>query len=257
MVIENRLQRTLFICIALSAICFLFLMGCSGTPQEESINEEVADVATEAPRPTRTAEPTPTAIQQEQPSGQSSVLSGLISGNEEETEEEITPTQEPTVTPIPQFEPVEVSINLQQGDLSPWIELVPPPGWSISQGVDGYLVSRNPSQVPDNPFVLIRRWGNVVNVGDWVAYLPDGQEEPNSTVRIGLAGIEWEGVFITNADNSYRAFFAVNNDTLPSYTLLMYVPAPEGISLTREEMTAVWDRDASDLNTILRRLILS
>ncbi len=245
--------------IALTLLSLLILIGCGGTEDAPADNDTVV-APTTAPEPTVTPEPTEatTGEVESNSSSTSDVLSSLLAGNTNETEEtqaeEISP---PTATPIPQFEPVEVSINLQQGELSPWIEVIPPPGWFISQGVDGYILSRNPADIPNTPFVIIRRWGNVVNLGDWIAYLPDGQEEPSSAVRIGLAGLEWDGIFITNADNTYRAFFAVSNNSIPSYTVLMYIPSPGNQELTREEMLAVWERDADDLNSILRRLIIS
>ncbi|MEM7798933.1 MAG: hypothetical protein AAF633_07085, partial [Chloroflexota bacterium] len=87
-------------------------------------------------------------------------------------------------------------------------------------------------------------------------------EERDSNVTVRMGGFDWEGIFVTNAENSYRAFFAVNNDSIPAYTVLVYVPFPDDAvtatgTVTREDLTAYWETEVGDLNTILRRFLFS
>lgn len=233
------------------AMAVLFV-ACGG--EEEPAEDVTLD---EISIPTPTQRPTATPIPTNTPTP-------LPTNTPEASEEEIQAT-EAAVEELPDefIEPEFVSINFRQGTINDWVEIQPPPGWVVSAGLDGMMISERPSEIPNRPFALVRRWGNVVTVSDWVAYLPDGLEERNSNVDIRMGGYDWEGVFISTEDHSYRAFFAVSNETLPAYTVLVYVPmtpedlAEEETGYSRQSLLAKWDLQAGELNTILRRFLFS
>ncbi|MFK7800742.1 MAG: hypothetical protein AB8G95_03835 [Anaerolineae bacterium] len=247
--------------VTLSLVLALFLAACGGS--EPDLPPEIENISlptptkrpTTTPVPTASPFPTSTPIPANNESGEAEAGTGnetIIGGQTTEPAEEL---------PEEFVEPEFVSINFRQQTINDWVEVVPPPGWIVSAGLDGLMMSQDPARVPDVPFALVRRWGNVVSVNDWVAYLPDAAEERNSNVTIRMGGYDWEGVFLTTADNSYRAFFAVSNDTLPTYTIMVFVPLdpntqPEG-GFTREALLEKWDSSASELNTILRRFLFS
>lgn len=252
--------------VTLSLMLAIFLAACGGS--EPGLPPEIEDISLPTPtkRPTTTPVPTASPFPTSTPS---SGNSGEGTGNNNEEGQAVTggaifgeQTAEPEEELPEEFvEPEFVSINFRQQTINDWVEVVPPPGWIVSAGLDGLIMSQDPARVPDVPFALVRRWGNVVSVNDWVAYLPDATEERNSNVTIRMGGYDWEGVFVTKADNSYRAFFAVSNDTLPTYTIMVYVPLdpntrPEE-GFTREALLEKWDVSASELNTILRRFLFS
>lgn len=232
----------------------LLVVACgSDEPEVPDTQLEEITLPTPTPKPTLTPVPTPTAT---------AVPTETPVVIDEDTGEIVI---EPDVEELPDefTEPEFVSINFRQGTVNDWVEIQPPPGWVVSAGLDGMLISQEPDSVPDASFALVRRWGNVVSTGDWVAYLPDGVEERNSNVTIRMGGYDWDGVFVTTEDNAYRAFFAVSNETLPAFTVLVYIPmTPEDLvegedSYTRETLLEKWDANASELNTILRRFLFS
>lgn len=266
--IKRWRQQALFLLLALA---IAILAACSGGGEEDGGNETLENIAVATPTSAPTATPIPTATEFIPPTATPENGSGSILAevgiSEEPTED---PNPEPTVA-IPLIEPQVVSINFRQAILNDWISLQqPPPGWVISEGLDGILLTQDPASLPGDAFILVRRWGNVVNLSDWVAYLPDGFEERDSNVTIRMGGFDWDGVFITTEDNRYRAFFAVSNEGIPAYTLLVYVPlsddqvvagegaGTEGLPPTsREAILAVWDLTVGDMNQILRRFIFS
>ena len=234
----------------------LLVVACgSDDPEPTPVLEDIT-IATPTQRPTLT--PVPTATNTPVPSPTPEVI-------DEETGEVVPVEAEEAVEELPEefLEPEFVSINFRQGTINDWVEIQPPPGWIVSAGLDGMLISQEPSEVPGAPFALVRRWGNIVSTGDWVAYLPDGVEERNSNVNIRMGGYDWDGVFITTENNDYRAFFAISNDTLPAFTVLVYIPmTPEDLvegeeTYSREALLEKWDENASELNTILRRFLFS
>lgn len=236
----------------------LLVVACgSDEPAEPETQLEEITLPTPTPKPTLTPVPTPTPTTEPTP---------LPEEIDEETGEVIPSEAEEVVEeeiPDEFTEPEFVSINFRQGTVNDWVEIQPPPGWIVSAGLDGMLISQEPDSVPEASFALVRRWGNVVSTGDWVAYLPDGVEERNSNVTIRMGGYDWDGVFITTEDNAYRAFFAVSNETLPAFTVLVYVPmTPEDLAegedaYSRGTLLEKWDANASELNTILRRFLFS
>lgn len=256
--------KYLFI-VTVSLIIAIFLVACGGS--EPELPPELEDISLPTPtqRPTTTPIPTATPFPTATPIPEGSDEGSETGGDSEQPADGSEATGENTGAedelPEDYVEPEVVSINFRQQTINDWVEVVPPPGWIVSAGIDGLIMSQDPARVPDVPFALVRRWGNVVSVNDWVAYLPDATEERNSNVTIRMGGYDWEGVFVTTADHSYRAFFAVSNDTLPTYTIMVYVPIdPETRTeegFTREALLEKWDSSASELNTILRRFLFS
>lgn len=266
--------------VALLTVALLtVLAGCSQDAPAAQPPIENISVPTPTPPPTATpfsrATPPPAAESengQDSTAGQEESEDGLLSGflNENEDEEagdddqatvdpETSESSAPATVDAPTgLEPAEVTIDLQNGELNTWVEVDPPPGWRITQGLDGIVLAKEPELIPESSFILVRRWGNVVNLEDYLAYLPDAVEEPNSTVAFKLGGYDWEGVFVTNETNSYRAFFGVSNDVLPSFSLLVFVPGPEPLpgeeAISRETLLELWTFDVGDLNSILRRM---
>lgn len=244
----------------------MLLLAACGGGSEQDLPPEIEDISLPTPtkRPTTTPVPTATPFPTSTPVPESDGSENSEAGTGETADgnsENSNPNAAAEELPDEFVEPEFVSINFRQQTINDWVEVVPPPGWIVSAGLDGLMMSQDPARVPDVPFALVRRWGNVVSVSDWVAYLPDAAEERNSNVTIRMGGYDWEGVFLTTADNSYRAFFAVSNDTLPTYTIMVYVPQdpgtrPEG-GFTREALLEQWDSSASELNTILRRFLFS
>lgn len=256
---SGRDSRSPFpITVAIVLGLLLVLSACGGEEEPEAVTELVMDeivVASPTPRPTAT--PIPTAAPTQVPTATPETVT-LDDGTTMVVEagEEVVVQQQPLI------EPQTVEINFREGILNDWIEVVPPPGWILSKGVDGIILSKEPEGLPNSSFALVRRWGNSVNTGDWVAYLPDGFEERDSNVTIRMGGFDWDGVFVTNSTNTYRAFFAVNNDSIPAYTVLVYVPYPDDRAtpageITREEMALFYQEEVGDLNTILRRFLFS
>lgn len=236
----------------------LIIVACGGSEDPAEIALEEISLPSPTPRPTETPVPTSTPVP-----AATEAPEVIIDA---ETGEVFPVEAEPAAAeslPDEFVEPEFVSINFRQGTINDWVEIQPPPGWFVSSGLDGMVISQTPELVPEAPFALVRRWGNVVSVGDWVAYLPDGVEERNSNVNVRMGGYDWEGVFVTTADNSYRAFFAVSNETLPAYTVLVFIPmtefdlVAEEEAYTREALLEKWDQNASELNTILRRFLFS
>ena len=249
------------ITVTVGLLLILFLAACGGESEPDP-TLEIEDISLPTPtkRPTTTPVPTATPFPTSTPAPENSDSDNSEEGTGDSGESNETDAAAEEL-PDEFVEPEFVSINFRQQTINDWVEVVPPPGWIVSAGLDGLMMSQDPARVPDVPFALVRRWGNVVSVGDWVAYLPDATEERNSNVTIRMGGYDWEGVFLTTADNSYRAFFAVSNDTLPTYTIMVYVPQdpatePEG-GFTREALLEKWDSSASELNTILRRFLFS
>ena len=252
-------QRSIssYLVLATIFVIALFIVACGGGEEPESPEIALEEITlpsptprpTETPVPTNTPTPEPTSTPDATTNDEAST-DGSNDGGSETLPDEFV-------------EPEFVSINFRQGTINDWVEIQPPPGWFVSSGLDGMVISQTPDQVPEVPFALVRRWGNVVSVGDWIAYLPSGIEERNSNVNVRMGGYNWEGVFITTEDNSYRAFFAVSNETLPAYTVLVYIPMNESDlgeeeeSFTREALLEKWDLNASELNTILRRFLFS
>ena len=233
----------------------LLVVACGGDePEVPEQNLEDISLPTPTSRPTLTPVPTATATPEPSPTPEKI---------DEETGEVIAEDEAVEELPDEFVEPEFVSINFRQGTINDWVEIQPPPGWIVSAGLDGMIISQEPEAIPNSPFALVRRWGNVVSTSDWVAYLPDGIEERNSNVTIRMGGYDWDGVFVTSEDNAYRAFFAISNDTLPAFTVLVYIPmTPEDVkegdeAYTREALLEKWDTNASELNTILRRFLFS
>lgn len=241
--------------IAVSIVLLLILSACGGEEEPDApvvLDEIVAATPTIPPTPTTVPTAAPTRTPTPTPEPAEAVIGE--DGTVVETENGTVVTGQQII------EPQVVSINFRNGIINDWIEVVPPPGWILSEGVDGIILSKDPSQLPDASFALVRRWGNAVNTGDWVAYLPDGFEERDSNVTIRMGGFDWDGIFVTNTSNTYRAFFAVNNDSIPAFTVLVYVPYPEeriipSQPVTREEMALYYEEEVGDLNTILRRFL--
>ena len=251
---HNRsLSRNIFLIIVTVIGLILVACGNDDAPLPELENIEALPTPTSRPTttpvPTATPSPFPTEVPEED-AIQASEQSGDITG-------------EVAVEELPEdyIEPEVVSINFRQQTINDWVEVVPPPGWTVSAGLDGLVLAQDSSRIPDVPFTIVRRWGNTISVSDWVAYLPEAVEERNSNVTIRMGGYDWEGVFITTNDNSYRAFFAVTTEILPAYTILVYVPMDQtNISeegFTREALLETWDKNAGELNTILRRFLFS
>ncbi|MEM7799255.1 MAG: hypothetical protein AAF633_08705, partial [Chloroflexota bacterium] len=146
----------------------LILAACGGGAEEEATPVGLDNIvaATPTQRPTATPVPTiaPTQVPTETPTGVDSTNSVVVALSDDEEEEAAPAQQQPLI------EPQVVSINFRQKVLNDWIEVVPPPGWILSEGVDGIILSKDPAGLPTQPFVLVRRWGNAVNTGDWVAY---------------------------------------------------------------------------------------
>lgn len=226
------------------------LIGCGGSPPGgTTTGMENISAATPTPRATATpiVRPTATPPPAIEPSGEEPPIIIDPAGEDPQAGNETAAT----------LEPVEISVDLRSGDLNTWIEVSPPPGWRIIQGLDGILLAQRPDRVPETAFVLVRRWGNVVNLSDYLAYLPEAVEERNSNVAFRMGGYDWDGVFLSSDDNSYRAFFGVSADAVPSYTVLVFVPADanaNGDPLTREQLLSTWTLEVGDLNNILRRL---
>ncbi|MEM9774266.1 MAG: hypothetical protein AAF902_06770 [Chloroflexota bacterium] len=253
---QNRsTTRILFLSIII--IAALILVACGSN--EEPDLPELEDLALPTPtsRPTTTPVPTPTQSPTPSPvpaeETQSEDGNSIISVDSDETAVEDLPEDF--------TEPEVVTINFRDKTINDWVEVVPPPGWSVSAGLDGMVLAQDQTRIPDVPFTIVRRWGNAISVNDWVAYLPDAVEERNSNVTIQMGGYAWEGVFLTTEANSYRAFFAVTTEILPAYTILVYVPmdkanVPED-GYTREALLENWDANAGELNTILRRFLFS
>lgn len=259
---QTRSKTKYLFIIAVSLILAIFLVACGGSEPELPPELEDISISTPTPRPTTTPVPTaspfPTATPIPEGGDESSETSEETGQSADGSGENTDSAEE---LPEDYVEPEVVSINFRQQTINDWVEVVPPPGWVVSAGIDGLIMSQDPARVPEVPFALVRRWGNVVSVNDWVAYLPDATEERNSNVTIRMGGYDWEGVFVTTADNSYRAFFAVSNDTLPTYTIMVYVPIDPATrtdeGFTREALLEKWDISASELNTILRRFLFS
>ena len=238
----------------------LILTACGGT--EEPDLPELAELTLPTPTPRPTTTPVPTSLPSPTPTAvpadgsaetESTEDNSILSVNAEEQEVEALPENF--------IEPEVVTINFREQTINDWVEVVPPPGWSVSAGLDGMVLAQDQTRIPDVPFTIVRRWGNAISVNDWVAYLPDATEERNSNVTIQMGGYAWEGVFLTADDNSYRAFFAVTTEILPAYTILVFVPMDKTSipdeGFTREALLETWDANAGELNTILRRFLFS
>ncbi|MEM8856991.1 MAG: hypothetical protein AAGD96_01635 [Chloroflexota bacterium] len=257
---QKRSITRIFFLISITAVA-LILVACGGSEPELPELESIEVLATPTSRPTTTPVPTstPSPIPSEAQQGtESNTEQGSIIGVGEADQ-----TEEVAVEELPEdfIEPEVVSINFRQQTINDWVEVVPPPGWTVSAGLDGLVLAQDSSRIPEVPFTIVRRWGNAISVGDWVAYVPDAVEERNSNVTIRMGGYDWEGVFLTTDDNSYRAFFAVTTDILPAYTILVYVPMDQTAitdeGFTREALLETWDINAGELNTILRRFLFS
>lgn len=253
-------------------LLLILLAGCGGGETAEPPSVDLAGMSAPTPTPRPTATPLPTAG--ERTDGESaanaagrnplgSFLSDSAAADEPSGEESPPPaaanseTVPDTAANAARLEPVDITIDLQNGDLNTWLEISPPPGWRVVQGFDGVVLAQRPEEIPAEPFVLVRRWGNVVNLTDYLAYLPDAVEERNSNTAFRMGGYDWSGVFLTDEENSYRAFFGVSSDVVPSYTLLVYVPAIPNLDesdVTREQLLTSWNLAVGDLNSILRRL---
>ncbi len=253
-----RLHLVLLACL-LAALPVL--AGCRPDDPAAGASMENISLPTPTPRPTATpVTPSGTDAPAAAGQGEDSFLGGILGGGEAPAageEAAPTPNEDPGEPDTPAaLEPVEVAIDLRSGDLNTWIEVSPPPGWRIIQGLDGILLTQRPEMVPGEAFVMVRRWGNVVNLTDYLAYLPDAVEERNSNVAFRMGGYDWDGVFLTTEDHRYRAFFGISADGVPSFTLLVFVPAIPNENeepLSREQLLASWSLQVGDLNSILRR----
>lgn len=258
---KNRSLIKYFSYLIVSLSLTLFLTACGGSQLDLPPELEDITLPTPTKRPTTTPVPTATPAPTSTPTPKPVETSESTGENDETGNQAESASNTAEELPKEFVEPEFVSINFRQQTINDWVEVVPPPGWVVSAGLDGLMMSQNPARVPDVPFALVRRWGNVVSVSDWVAYLPDGIEERNSNVTIRMGGYDWDGVFVTTENNSYRAFFAVSNDTLPTFTIMVYVPLDPNTqadeALTREALLENWDSSASELNTILRRFLFS
>lgn len=247
---------TRILLLSVITVAALILAACGGNDEPEL--PELAELTLPTPTPRPTTTPVPTALPSPTPTALPDTASSEADGSMLDGD---TAGQPVETLPENFIEPEVVTINFREQTLNDWVEVVPPPGWSVSAGLDGIVLAQDQTRIPDVPFTIVRRWGNAISVSDWVAYLPDATEERNSNVTIQMGGYAWEGVFLTTQDNSYRAFFAVTTEILPAYTILVYVPmdnsnTPPG-GYTREALLENWDANAGELNTILRRFLFS
>ena len=167
----------------------------------------------------------------------------------------------PTMTPLPTraetaalapagSQPAEVA------QVNEWLAWFPPAGWQTAVGPDGALVSPDLNN-PGAPLLVIRRWGNPVDLSGWQAYVPAGQIERNGHASLLIAGRTWDGVFVTCPDYACRAFFAVSKSGSPTFSLLVYVPAAVDLTSSaspRESLYSLWDSEAVKLNATLQTL---
>jgi hypothetical protein len=158
----------------------------------------------------------------------------------------ITPTPLSPPTPMPTPRPQVAKIN-------DWVVLEAPPEWIVSEGANGFVISREPSLIPNTPFMEAQRWDNAVSVDDWSAWLPDAQPLPNGAYTFNTHGREWRGLFL--AGEAYKAFFATSDRaTAPgSYTLLFYVPVP-ALEVSSTGIYSEWDQWAGELGDMLGQL---
>lgn len=230
----------------------LLLLNSACSPAAAPAPELLSDLVALTPTPTQPPPTRVATLAPAQPEADSSTSLNLSDPDEEAEETgNLTLAVEATATPVPPAP--------QTGELTTWTKLIPPPGWEIAQGVNGLLVVKDATNMPQEPFVLVRRWSNQLTLDDWVAYLPDGIEERNSDVEIRLGGLDWDGVFVSNADSDYRAFFAVARKEVPAYSLLVYVPSTAAADFEdrRAALLNAWEADVIELNSILNRFEFS
>lgn len=158
-------------------------------------------------------------------------------------QQSVLPT--PTSLPSPTAVPPEATPTPEVDRLNNWLNIVPPAGWQRWEGIDGVTVSQHEDM---NSFLIIRRWNNPLTIQDWIAYLPDGIAERDSYVTVRIGERDWDGVFVSSAEETWRAFFAVTGN-VPSYSIMVYVPA--GFDLAGGDLATHWYRAAGDYNALL------
>jgi hypothetical protein len=157
---------------------------------------------------------------------------------------------QPTVTPLSAAPTTAVPMGVLPSALSEMERInnyiaQAPQNWSRYADADGLLLTDGSS------FVMIRAWSDVTPaLNDWVTYFPGGRPEPNSNFRAGIAGREWNGLFIRNMVEGQQAgqgLYALSGSDLMTLTILAYVPQNPLV-----DSSTTW----TEINGILRSLRL-